>query len=253
MARVPAGRRRVLAVVLLLALSVASFSGGVTADASPAPPRFLGVVPQGELGAADFDRMQGVVGTLRIPFYWYEIEPRPGVYDFARLDAVVGGAADRGVAVLPFVYGSPRWATGREAVPPLRGKARAAWQSMLRRLVRRYGPAGGFWRGRERRLPIRRWQIWNEPNFLLFWRPRPSPHDYAELLKASASAIRAADPGATVIAAGVAPVEGGISPWSFLRRLYQQPGVRRSFDVLALHPYAPTFPGSRSSSVSCAS
>jgi hypothetical protein len=230
----------------MLALAIASFVAvsatllsGAAASARPVPPRFLGVVPQGELGEADFDRMQGVVGTLRIPFYWYEIEPRPGVYDFAPLDAVIGEAAARGIAVLPFVYGSPRWATGGEAAPPLRGRARAAWQGALHRLVRRYGPKGGFWRGRDRRLPIRRWQIWNEPNFLLFWRPRPSPHDYAELLKGSASAIRAADPGATVIAAGVAPVEGGITPWSFLRRLYQQPGVRGAFDVLALHPYAP--------------
>lgn len=238
MPRVLAGRKRVLAIVFLLALSAAS-SSGVAASARPVPARFLGVVPQGELGEADFDRMQGIVGTLRIPFYWYEIEPRPGVYDFARLDAVVGEAADRGIAVLPFVYGSPRWATGGEAVPPLRGRARVAWQSVLRRLVRRYGPGGGFWRGRARRLPIRRWQIWNEPNFLLFWRPRPSPHDYVELLRGSASAIRAADPGATVVTAGVAPVEGGISPWSFLRRLYRQPGARAAFDVLALHPYAP--------------
>ena len=239
MLRGPAGRTRSLLLLASLVASAALLPGGAAASARAVPTRFLGVVPQGELGEADFDRMRGVVGTLRIPFYWYEIEPRPGTYDFAHLDAVVGELADRGIAVLPFVYGSPRWATGNEAVPPLRGRARAAWQGVLRRLVRRYGPGGGFWRERERRLPIRRWQVWNEPNFLLFWRPRPSPRDYAGLLKESASAIRAADPGATVIAAGVAPVEGGISPWSFLRSLYRQPGVRRDFDVLALHPYAP--------------
>lgn len=236
---VSAGRMGALAMVAFLAASVALLPGGAAASARPVPARFLGVVPQGELDEADFDRMRGVVGTLRVPFYWHEIEPHPGVYDFARPDAVVGEAAERGIAVLPFVYGSPHWATGGEALPPLRGRARAAWQGALHRLVRRYGPGGGFWRGRDQRLPIRRWQIWNEPNFLLFWRPRPSPHDYAELLKGSASAIRKADPGATVIAAGVAPVEGGISPWSFLRSLYQQPGVRGTFDVLALHPYAP--------------
>lgn len=239
MFRVPAGRMLAFAIASFVAVSATLLLGGGAASARPVPPRFLGVVPQGELGEADFDRMQGVGGTLRIPFYWYEIEPRPGVYDFAHLDAVVGEAADRGIAVLPFVYGSPRWATGSESVPPLRGRARADWLGVLRRLVHRYGPRGEFWRGRERRLPIRRWQIWNEPNFLLFWRPRPSPHDYAVLLEGSARALRAADPGATVIAAGVAPVEGGISPWSFLRRLYRQPGVRGAFDVLALHPYAP--------------
>ncbi len=38
-----------------------------------------------------------------------------------------------------------------------------------------------------------------------------------------------ADPGATILAAGVAPVEAGITPWAFLRRLYEVPGVRRAF------------------------
>src|ERR1700710_1098951 len=103
MSRVPAGRMRSLSIVFFLTVSAALLLGVGAASARPVPARFFGVVPQGELGEADFDRMQGVVGTLRIPFYWYEIEPRPGAYDFARLDAVVGEAADRGIAVLPFV------------------------------------------------------------------------------------------------------------------------------------------------------
>lgn len=202
-------------------------------------PGFFGVVPQGPLTGADFDSMRGVVGTLRIPIYWYRVEPRPRQYEFSELDATIGGAADRGVGVMPFVYGSPVWATGNQARPPLSRSARAAWLRLLRRLVRRYGPRGTFWQGRERRMPIRRWQIWNEPNFLLFWRPRPSPRGYARLLRISARAIRAEDRGATIIAAGVAPVEAGMTPWAFLQRMYRVPGVRRAFDVVALHPYAP--------------
>jgi hypothetical protein len=183
--------------------------------------------------------MRGVVGTLRVPIYWYRVQPQPGRYEFGALDEVVGESAERGVRVLPFVYGSPSWATGNEARPPLSGAARVAWIRFLRRLVRRYGPGGRFWRDRDRRLPIRRWQIWNEPNFLLFWRPRPDPDAYARLLRVSARAIRTADPAATIVAAGVAPVEAGITPWAFLRRMYRVRGVRRAFDVVALHPYAP--------------
>jgi hypothetical protein len=244
MSRRPGGSLSILSVAVAIPLlaTVALLSGQNVSSANPIPPRFFGVVPQGELGEDDFDRMRGVVGTLRIPLSWAGIEPRPGSYDFAGLDAAVGRAADRGIAVLPFVYGSPRWATGSEAVPPLRGRARRAWLHTLRALVHRYGPAGEFWKRRERKVPVRRWQIWNEPNFLLFWRPRPSPHDYAALLRASARAIRGLDPGATIVAAGVAPVEGGMSPWDFLHGLYRQPGVRASFDVLALHPYAPYVP-----------
>jgi polysaccharide biosynthesis protein PslG len=222
-----------------LALTVSLVGMAAAPAAARAPRDFFGVVPQGPLAASDFDRMQGVVGTLRIPIYWYQVERLPGEYEFAGLDRLVGEAADRGIRILPFIYGSPKWATGNEARPPLRSSARTAWLALLRRLVRRYGPDGDFWHGRPRREPIRRWQIWNEPNFLLFWRPRPSPRGYARLLRVSARAIRAEDPGAIIIAAGVAPVEAGITPWAFLRRMYEVPGVRRHFDVAALHPYAP--------------
>ncbi len=223
------------AIMLLVLLLTAASS------ARAAPSRqFFGVVPQTALSSADFDRMRGVVGTVRVPAYWFALEPRRGEYDFGSLDKLVGEAADRGVRVLPFVYGSPTWATRNQARPPLHtAMARSAWVGLLRHLVGRYGPRGSFWRRPGTPMPIRRWQIWNEPNYLLFWRPRPEPAAYAQLLRISARAIRRADPGATILSAGVAPVEAGITPWDFLRRMYKVPGVRRDFDVVALHPYSP--------------
>jgi polysaccharide biosynthesis protein PslG len=210
------------------------------AGAAAAVPRgFFGVAPQGSLAPADFDRMRGVVGTLRIPVYWFRVEPARGQYDFAELDETVASAAAAGVRVLPFVYGTPPWLSTDPARPPLgSASGERTWAEFLRRLVRRYGPRGELWAGQRRALPIRRWQIWNEPNFLLFWRPRPSPDGYARLLRSAARAIRAEDRGATIVAAGVAPVEGGMDPWEFLARMYRVPGVERDFDVLALHPYS---------------
>ncbi len=204
-----------------------------------APPRsFFGVVPQGQLTASDFTRMRGVVGTLRVPVVWAQVEPRRGHFDFAALDATVAAAAADGVGVLPFVYGTPAWLSADPARPPLATRARADWAGFLRALVRRYGPGGELWRGSPAPLPIRSWQIWNEPNFLLFWRPRPSAAGYARLLGVSARAIRGADPGARIVAAGLAPVEGGMLPWVFLRRLLAVHGAIRNLDVVAVHPYA---------------
>jgi hypothetical protein len=88
------------------------------------------------------------------------------------------------------------------------------------------------------RRPVRSWQIWNEPNFNLYWRPDPAPRRYARLLRAAAGAIRAHDRDAEIVLAGIAPVRDGIAPWDFLGRLYQLPGIRRSFDTVALHPYS---------------
>jgi hypothetical protein len=227
---------RASTALLLLALALASPARSVAAVSS----EFFGVVPQASPTRGDFERMNGVVGTVRVPIEWFRIEPRPHVYDLSDLDRIVGEAADNGIRVLPFVYGTPGWLSGDPARPPLgSGRARRAWADLLHRLVRRYEPGGLFWESRRRALPIVSWQIWNEPNYLLFWRPRPSPRGYARLLQRSARAIRAIDPEASILAAGVAPVEAGITPWTFLRRLYQVPRVQSDFDVVALHPYAP--------------
>lgn len=202
-------------------------------------PGFFGVVPQGELSAPDFGRMEGVVGTLRMPVYWFQCEPERGAYDFSRLDAVVGEAAEHGIRILPFVYGTPSWLAADPARPPLdSAAARGAWSAFLRRLVDRYGPGGEFWSSAAAPMPIRRWQVWNEPNFRLFWRPHPEPRRYAQLLGLAAGAIRGSDPGAQIVLGGVAPVGAGFLPWIFLRRLYRVPGVERDFDFVALHPYS---------------
>jgi len=202
------------------------------------PRAFFGVVPQGPLAEADFARMRGVVGTLRVPIFWPQVEPQPGEHDFAGLARIVSAAGEAGVRVLPFVYGTPGWLAPEPARPPLGAAGRSAWGRFLRVLVRRYGPGGELWGGGSAPMPIRRWQIWNEPNFLLFWRPRPSPAGYARLLRVSARAIQGVDRGARIVAAGLAPVEGGMLPWTYLRRLYEAPGARRDFDIVALHPYS---------------
>jgi polysaccharide biosynthesis protein PslG len=230
-------RRLALALCAGAALFVAS--GSPLAFAGGLPPGFFGVVPQAPLSSSDFDSMRGMHLTVRVPVYWFAVEPRPDEFDFAELDHTVEEATRVGARVLPVVYGTPSWLEPNPARPPLSSTGLRDWRELLARLVDRYGPTGAFWSGSPRKAPIRAWQVWNEPNFPLFWRPRPSPRGYARLLHASAGAIRAADPGATIVAAGVAPVEIGMTPWGFLRRMYAVPGVRADFDVAALHPYAP--------------
>ncbi|MGN6586407.1 MAG: hypothetical protein ACTHKT_02905 [Solirubrobacterales bacterium] len=225
-----------LAVVVLAATAASPASAAPRPQ--PQPHGFFGLALQPPLAAADLKRMQGVVETLRIPVYWFECEPVPGVYDFSALDAQIAAAADHGLRVQPFVYGTPSWLTSDPARPPLGSRAIVAWGKFLRALVRRYGNGGEFWRGRTHQEPIRLWQVWNEPNFVVFWQPRPNPTAYARLLHVSARAIRGADPGARIALAGVAPVNAGMKTWIFLRRLFRRPGVRHDFDYVALHPYS---------------
>jgi hypothetical protein len=136
------------------------------------------------------------------------------------------------------VYGSPSWIADRENHPPLDDAAdRVAWRGFLAALATRYGPGGTFFAGGPER-PIRRWQIWNEPNFSVYWAPPQSAEAYGELVKLSADALRSVDPNAKVVLAGVAAVHDGV-PWAgFLKDLLAVPGIRRSFDFVGFHPYS---------------
>jgi len=230
--------RRAATVLAVLAAMACLASA---ADASKAPPGFFGVVPQATPSRSDLARMAGSVETLRMPIFWFECEPVEGDYDFASVDHELGGAAERGIRVLPFVYGTPSW-LGRQEKAPLSGEALTRWKGFLRVLVARYGPKGSFWKGRVHRAPIRRWQIWNEPNFRLYWAPKIEPAGYAKLLHASATTLRKADPGAKIVLAGIAPVGYGMKTWVFMRRLLAVPGVLGDFDFAADHPYSANIP-----------
>src|SRR5205085_8505250 len=124
---VPGMRTAGALAAALVAMALLASSAGAT----KAPPGFFGVVPQATPSKSDLARMAGTVETLRMPIYWFECEPKRGKYDFGELDEEIGGAAERGMQILPFVYGTPAW-LGRQEVPPLRGAALVGWKGFLR-------------------------------------------------------------------------------------------------------------------------
>ena len=144
---------------------------------------------------------------------------------------MVVAAAARRLPVLPVVHRTPDWAAagGPTAAPD----DPEAYARFVGALVQRYGPNGSLWAERPDlpRMPIRQWQIWNEPNLTLFWTPQPFAKRYVALLKAARRAVRAQDPGAKIILAGLPNIS-----WVALREIYQA-GGRGSFDAVALHPY----------------
>lgn len=76
---------------------------------------------------------------------------------------------------------------------------------------------------------IRAWQIWNEPDLPMFWKPAPNPSDYARLLDAAYGAVKRADPTSVVVMAGMSGVD-----LPFLRAVVAR---RPRFDVISIHPY----------------
>jgi hypothetical protein len=239
--------------------SPAFSSGGPAAAASARTPAgFFGIAPQTSLTDDDVRYMRaGGIETIRVPFPWGLIQPTAkATYDWTGMDAIVEMATRGGLRVLPFLYGTPPWLSRKPTTLPIdSARARMAWSAFVKASVERYGPQGEFWAERAPSVaevnylppiptpfPIRVWQAWNEANFFYFAYP-VSPGRYARLLKLTAPAIKAVDPGAKVVLSGLFgdPNETGrrgMDATAFLDALYRSPGIKARFDAAALHPYA---------------
>ncbi len=226
----------------VLAALCAALLFAAPAQARSVPRGWLGVQADGPLTEpgnpfeSEWSLMAASgVESVRAAFDWRAAQPAAGgPIDFGAMDAVVVAAAQRRLPVLPVVHRTPGWA----ALHPADGAASAprgtaAYTSFLVALVGRYGPQGSLWNEQPGlpRVPIRDWQIWNEPNLTRYWTSQPFARPYVKLLRASRRALRAADPGSRTILAGL-PNES----WIALRKVYKA-GGRGAFDVVALHPY----------------
>jgi polysaccharide biosynthesis protein PslG len=176
--------------------------------------------------------------VVRDGLRWDQIEPVEGRRNWSRTDSIVEELRAAGIEPLLVVSGSPSWANGvPESVPrhdlhvPPRGAAFDTWlhqyADFLADAVRRYHDF------------VRRWEIWNEPNLVQFWRPRPDPVAYRQVYETLRATILRVDPTAEVAVGGL----GGLSATSapsitglkFLRRLTR---TRPAIDAVAIHPYA---------------
>ena len=237
-----------------VALAAAPACGGDAADKprlSQALPRdFIGIVAEDALAALPRGRRRILrrlratgVRLIRQTFDWSLVERSPGRYELAALDAYVSAAAAARIEVLPIIFNpppfrssAPRRGAGRATYPPERPASLGRFAATL---ARRYGPQGSLWRARPRlpRVPIRAWQVWNEPNLPIYWGGDPDPPAYARLLAAAGRALKAVDPHAEVVSAGLAESRLGMPFEPFVRELYEA-GAADSFDTFALHPYA---------------
>lgn len=242
-----------LGVVLFLAL----LAGPALAQTTSVD---LGVVaaregPGGLLSTQEVERLrQGGAQIVRTPLEWEVAQPQPGSdYDFSYFDRFMT-AASQGplprIQVLPILIGSPEWVDKSDSSnePPSTAPDLRAWQRFVGATVDRYGTDGSFWAERASAIdagalrynPITAWQVWNEPNLSPFWtNARPDAREYARLLETTDAAIDRADPNALTVLAGMLERRDAVLPMSeFLGDLYEVPGARRAFDVLAPQPFA---------------
>ena len=80
-------------------------------------------------------------------------------------------------------------------------------------------------------MPIRSWQIWNEPNLSYYWK-QPFASTYVSFLRTAHAAIKKADPGAQVVLGALTN-----TAWKSLGQIYRVKGARGLFDVVAVNGF----------------
>jgi hypothetical protein len=188
-------------------------------------------------------QIEGGVALIRQTFDWASIEQSRGRYDLRFYDNYVATLATHGVRVLPVLFNPPRFRSSRPrrhakrgTYPPRRYAAMGRFGAVL---VRRYGPRGSLWRSRRHlpKIPIRSWQIWNEPHLSVYWPRGPSPAQYTRLLRAAARGIKRADRRAEVVSAALSQSRlSRYSLGSYISGMYRA-GARSAFDTLAINAY----------------
>jgi hypothetical protein len=167
-------------------------------------------------------------GWIKQNVGWRDVEKveglKPSEWDWFSADRVVRYAEQYNLDILFRLDHQPLWAGGWNNGPP----------QNLEDFGRFCGGVAKHYRGR-----VRAYQVWNEPNLAREWAGRhPNPAEYVELLKVCYVAIKAADPQAIVISAGLAPTgtndEGAMPDDVFLRGMYEA-GASPYFDMLGLH------------------
>ncbi len=235
-----------LAIVVGIAITL---NGGSPSPPRISPPRRTSVAPSKEttndfgadvsamflsrtFDAATVDRELAAVdadglGLVRAAPLWEFTEPRApnaGVhlYDWRFDDFIANRIAAHGLKWIAVLAYAPGWASLTPGQLHGAPRSPADFAAYAGALAARY-------RGR-----IVAYEIWNEENSPIFWRPSPEPASYAALYLAARTAIHAADPGVPVLVGGLA--NGTL----FLPRLLAIPGFAGQIDGIAVHPYGAT-------------
>ncbi|MFZ5917188.1 MAG: hypothetical protein ACOYZ7_09665 [Chloroflexota bacterium] len=176
------------------------------------------------------DRDLGLVrdagfGWVKVNFGWRDIEGAGKDHlDWTVPDRIVQQAQAYGLNMVVRVDHQPVWASTAENGPPQNYED---YGDLMAALAGRY-------RGR-----IQAYQVWNEPNLAREWGGQPpNAAQYVALLEVAYRRIKAVDPQAIVISAGLAPTtrwdDLAVPDTVFLQQMYDA-GAAAFFDVLGVH------------------
>ena len=197
-------------------------------------------------------------GYMVVHLSWASAEPEQGQYDWGDLKNILHAAETENLKLILRITETPRWARKAGTIATAPPRKRWFFRRFMKALARRArGKVAGY-------------VIWNEPNLPYEWgNRRPNPRGYVRLLKAAYRGVKASDPQALVVTAGMATTGGGFSgcgvkmnvsevaisaayTWGllaagamndleFICGIYRN-GGKEFFDALGSHPYGFAYP-----------
>lgn len=182
----------------------------------------------------DMDWIQRMVFShVKQTFAWEDIQPERDVWSFGRADELLLELERRNLKVVARLSDAPEW-THPSIGARETGNFVDAPPDDFADFARYCGILAERYRGR-----ISAYQIWNEPNLSREWGDRtPNAAGYVALLQACSEAIRAADPDAILISAGLAPTgtndATALPDDVYLQTMYDA-GFQRFVDVVGMH------------------
>ncbi|NPA91436.1 MAG: hypothetical protein GXO55_08315 [Chloroflexi bacterium] len=227
--------RRLLPILLLLALAGTIWKKGVSPHLppKPGPGLALGIsVPAERVLAPTWTSVRsGPWRVVRITLPWAQVEPEKGTYRWDPWARAVKQLHQEGYIPLLVLDTTPSWARAPEDAdnpfaPP---QNPADMAEFAREVARQLGP----W--------VQYYQVWDEPNIAPHWGHREAdPLGYVQLLQRVALALRDTDPDARILPAGLAPtLDPGRVNRNDLAYLdaFLRLGGGEWIDVLAWEPY----------------
>lgn len=134
------------------------------------------------------------VGWARVNIRWDQVNPSPGVWNFAGIDQEISAAQNQGLEILAILAWVPQWLGGGSEynVPPA---TTVEWEEYVRRTAQRYNGV------------IAAYEVWNEPTYKdgiglgIGWNKNiTTPPLYIDFVRAAANEIRTYAPGTLVVA-----------------------------------------------------
>lgn len=196
----------------------------------------------------------------RYPIYWDRVETAPSVFDWQNYDVQISDDLRHGLKINAILLGRPTFRADVEDSNRIQGlnepifadgsdypgvdktiNPANPWAVYVYETVNRYKPGGVLAQqgAIARTSGINVWEIWNEPDFELFW--SAGIPTYARLLKVAYLAAHQADPEAQVMFAGL--LYNGQSNWlAQVLKIFSQDPYHEQFnwyiDQVAVHSYS---------------